>query len=40
MYNFQELNQLRPKVKNIQLAKYLREYISDLNKKQKLGLKK
>ena len=40
IYSIQELNQLRQREKEIQSAKKSREYISDLNKKQRLWLEK
>ena len=40
IYSIQELNQLRQREKEIQLARKSREYISDLNKKQRLWLEK
>ena len=40
IYSIQELNQLREREKKLQLARKSREYISDLNKKQKLWLEK
>ncbi len=40
IYSIQELNQLRQREKKNQLAKKSREYISDLNKKQKLWSEK
>ncbi len=35
IYSIQELNELRQREKKIQLGRKSREYISDLNKKQK-----
>ena len=40
IYSIQELNELRQKEKRIQLARKSREYISELNKKQRLWLEK
>jgi len=40
IYSIQELNDLRQKEKKIQLARKSREYISELNKKQRLWLDK
>ena len=40
IYSIQELNQLRQREREIQLARKSREYISDLNKKQRLWLEK
>ena len=40
IYSIQELNELRQKEKKIQLARKSREYISELNKKQRLWLEK
>ena len=40
IYSIQELNQLREREKKIQLARKSREYISDLNKRQRLWLEK
>ena len=40
IYTIQELNELRQREKKIQLARKSREYISDLNKKQRLWLEK
>ena len=40
IYSIQELNQIRQKEKKNQSARKAREYISDLNKKQRLWLEK
>ena len=40
IYSIKELNELRQREKKIQLAKKSREYISELNKKQRLWLEK
>ena len=40
IYSIQELNQLREREQKIQLARKSREYISDLNKRQRLWLEK
>ena len=40
IYSIKELNELRKREKKIQLAKKSREYISELNKKQRLWLEK
>ena len=40
IYSIQELNQLRQREKKIQIARKSREYISDLNKKQKQWVEK
>ena len=40
IYSIQELNELRQREKKIQLEKKSRQYISDLNKKQKLWVEK
>ena len=40
IYSIQELNQLRQKEKKIQIARKSRQYISDLNKKQKQWVEK
>ena len=40
IYSIQELNDIRKREKKIQLARKSREYISELNKKQKLWLDK
>ncbi len=40
IYSIQELNQLRQREKKIQIARKSREYISDLNKKQKKWVEK
>ena len=40
IYTIKELNELRQREKKIQLAKKSREYISELNKKQRLWLEK
>jgi len=40
IYSIQELNELRQREKKIQIEKKSRQYISDLNKKQKLWVEK
>tara|TARA_Y200000002_G_C22576709_1_gene619006 strand:- start:223 stop:429 length:207 start_codon:yes stop_codon:yes gene_type:complete len=40
IYSIQELNQIRQRERKIQLARKSREYIADLNKKQKLWVEK
>ena len=40
VYTIKELDELRKTEKKIQLAKKFREYISELNKKQKLWIEK
>tara|TARA_S200000501_G_scaffold333379_1_gene336700 strand:- start:237 stop:443 length:207 start_codon:yes stop_codon:yes gene_type:complete len=40
IYSIKELNELRQRQKKVQLAKKSREYISELNKKQRLWLDK
>ena len=40
IYSIEELNQLRQKERKIQLARKSREYISALNKKQRLWIEK
>ena len=40
IYSIQELNELRQREKKYQLARKSREYISELNKKQRLWLDK
>ncbi|ABM72323.1 Conserved hypothetical protein [Prochlorococcus marinus str. MIT 9515] len=40
IYSIQELNELRQRERKIQLARKSREYISDLNKKQRMWLEK
>ena len=40
LYTIKELNELRQREKKMQLAKKSREYISELNKKQRLWLEK
>ena len=40
IYSIQELNEFRQREKKIQLAKKSREYISELNKKQRLWIGK
>ncbi len=40
IYSIQELNEVKQREKKIQLARKSREYISELNKKQRLWLEK
>ena len=40
IYSIQELNEIRQRERKIQLARKSREYISDLNKKQKQWVEK